>query len=498
MSLHSRSMSGINSVVTSHASPPLPRIRPSDDTTRHSNTSRDTDPSERSSNGLQSSSRVTSPGSPSTPDTLPTPPSTDNTFLSLNTSESQTDIFNLNIDFTEFENTKIDLPKQQNSTRITNHEFLLLIDDGPGIDHRAWDTICDLVYGVTKRLLPTTSKDPSQIQDLPPSAPKISIRFVNNYRHVPRVYNLNQIRHIFNWVTPRDAAKHPQRNNIPPRPTQTPPMTPPIRTLEYYFWSTYNEKLQKNAWVGKEPTTIILFSSSPLSNRPEDMDLFVAKCAEKLNANHVPLPMMSIIVVQCNVDVNLQRQLVDTKRMIVSEMYTPKIKLPPQTTRKSRGSMLNPVIAQARVRPQRDWVDIVTCVEWQHAGLQGIKNVIEEEIQRGIQRRKKVQKEAALDYLTHLGKESSQVTIHEDPRPISIDGYIESNSRDGSPARYARAHNGHANVNGHANGNGHASINGHTNNSHGKPPPVRDHVYHNGSGSSIEGDIPTGRISYYD
>jgi hypothetical protein len=492
MSLHSRSMSGINSVVTSHASPPLPRIRPSDDTTRHSNTSRDTDPSERSSNGLQSSSRVTSPGSPSTPDTLPTPPSTDNTFLSLNTSESQTDIFNLNIDFTEFENTKIDLPKQQNSTRITNHEFLLLIDDGPGIDHRAWDTICDLVYGVTKRLLPTTSKDPSQIQDLPPSAPKISIRFVNNYRHVPRVYNLNQIRHIFNWVTPRDAAKHPQRNNIPPRPTQTPPMTPPIRTLEYYFWSTYNEKLQKNAWVGKEPTTIILFSSSPLSNRPEDMDLFVAKCAEKLNANHVPLPMMSIIVVQCNVDVNLQRQLVDTKRMIVSEMYTPKIKLPPQTTRKSRGSMLNPVIAQARVRPQRDWVDIVTCVEWQHAGLQGIKIVIEEEIQRGIQRRKKVQKEAALDYLTHLGKESSQVTIHEDPRPISIDGYIESNSRDGSPARYARAHNGHT------NGNGHASMNGHTNNSHGKPPPVRDHVYRNDSGSSIEGDIPTGRISYYD
>ena len=195
--------------------------------------------------------------------------------------------------------------------------------------------------------------------------------------------------------------KFPQENN------------PPLRTLEYHFWNVYNEKLQKNAWIGQTPTTIILFTSSPLGTRPEDMDLFIAQCAELLNADQVPLPLISIMVVQCNSDLNLHRQLVDTRRIINMEWYAPRPKptSPPTIGRKpvAKGSIFSPArIPEWKRRPQRDWVDIITCVDWERAGgISAIKEIIEDDIHRGIHRRKKLQKEAAMNYLTHLGKENA-------------------------------------------------------------------------------------------
>lgn len=180
----------------------------------------------------------------------------------------------------------------------------------------------------------------------------------------------------------------------------------------------YNEKLQKNAWVGQTPTTIILFSSSPVGKRPEDTDVFVAKCAEKLNDDQVPLPLVSIMLVQCNADGALQRQLAETRRSITGEWYTPRTPkqatLPPAAVgnaRSPRRSMLNPYIPEPRRRPQRDWVDIITCVDWERVGGFGaIKGMIEEEIQRGTARRKRLQREVAMNYLTHLGKESTSTS----------------------------------------------------------------------------------------
>jgi len=73
--------------------------------------------------------------------------------------------------------------------------------------------------------------------------------------------------------------------------------------------------------------------------------------------------------------------------------------------------MLNPYIPEQRRRPQRDWVDIITCVDWERVGgLSAIKGMIEEEIQRGTARRRRLQREVAMNYLTHLGKESSTST----------------------------------------------------------------------------------------
>ena len=73
-----------------------------------------------------------------------------------------------------------------------------------------------------------------------------------------------------------------------------------------------------------------------MGNRPEDMDLFVAKCAELLNADQVPLPLISIMVVQCNSDLILHRQLVDTRRVINLEWYTPRQKPYPTTKYRSK------------------------------------------------------------------------------------------------------------------------------------------------------------------
>ena len=349
-------------------------------------------------------------------------------FLSLPPAESSFDTFNVNtIDFTKLD-TKVELPPKQlspTSKRITNHDFIFLIDDGPGIDHRAWDTICDLVYGVTKRLVPQAAKEQTpQLSNLPPESPNISIRFINNPRNISRVQTLNQIRNIFNWVTPRDTPKFHRHH--PSAVQKPPPHIPPLRILEYYFWNIYTEKLQKNAWVGQNPTTIVAFISSPLGNRQEDMDLFVAKCAERLNTDQVPLPLISILVVQCNTDPSLHRQLVETRRMITWEWYTPKPKLsalptsPGLGNRNTRQSMLNPNISEPRRRPQRDWVDIITCVDWERAGgLPAIKGMIEEEIQKGTQRRKKLQKEVAMNYLSNLGKKENQPSPKVESKPMA-------------------------------------------------------------------------------
>jgi hypothetical protein len=424
--LHSPSTSATNGLAALRISTP-DNLSHSKDTPRPSNISRSTDVEK---NTLDS--RPESPLSPvysaspqlSTPDSSsPRIAESKPVFLSLPNSDSDT--FNVNIDFTKFETTKVELPpkSQPTSKRITNHDFLFLVDDGPGIDHRAWDTICDLVHGVSKRLIPHVAKDASQLFDLPPENPTISIRFINNHRHISRITNLTQVRNTFKWVTPRDTPKYNRHH--PMAAQKGPAHIPPLRILEYYFWNLYNEKLQKNAWVGRNPTTIVLFTSSPLGNRPEDMDLFVAKCAEKLNGDQVPLPLISILVVQCNTDPILHRQLVDTRRMITWEWYTPKPKLnaAPANTRRSRGSMMNSPVVEPKPRPQRDWVDIVTCVDWERAGgLSAIKSMIEEEIRKGTEKRKRLQREVAMNYLSNLGKETinpapQQQTPQQSPLP---------------------------------------------------------------------------------
>jgi hypothetical protein len=73
--------------------------------------------------------------------------------------------------------------------------------------------------------------------------------------------------------------------------------------------------------------------------------------------------------------------------------------------------MLNPYVPEQKKRPQRDWVDVITCMEWERTGgVASIKNLVDDELQRGIHRRKKVQREVAMEYLTHLGKEDSSTT----------------------------------------------------------------------------------------
>jgi len=458
-----------------------------------------------------------SPGysSPITPDSpLPPLPEERPSYLQLPTPDTSFDSFNLNIDFTKFENTKVEVPKpksQPASKRITNHDFLFLVDDGPGIDHRGWDGICDLIHGVTKRLVPSTAANPQISTDLPADAPNITLRFINNPRHIARITNLTQIRNIFNWVTPRDLtrfspARHPSLQQKPG------PHIPPLRILEYYFWNIYNTKLQKNAWVGQQiPTTIILFTSSPLANRAEDMDLFVAKCAEKLNADQVPLPLVSIMVVQCNNDPILHRQLADTKRMITWEWYTPKPKLPISSTqpgRKGRQSMLNPAVPEAKKRPQRDWVDIITCVDWERAGgMNALKGMVEGEIRSGTQRRRNLQKEFAMNYLTTLGKDTSPpretvvpkvVTTQRNGTELSVEDE-EDDNRCESPIIPDEIYNhgrgtGGAGANG-ANGVSGAGRNGYMN---GKFRPSQD--FHHPRGTYPFGDaIPVGRgVRYYD
>ena len=429
----SKSMSAANGLAALQINTPNASVRQSTDTSTNFDVRSSTEPPQRAS--------VVRPSSPLSPpySTTPTPTSESSsprlaesqpTFLSLPTAESSFDTFNINtIDFTKLD-TEDDVPPKQSpiSKRITNHNFIFLIDDGPGIDHRAWDTICDLVYGVTKRLVPHAAvKDiTAQLPTLPPESPSISIRFINNHRNISRVQNLNQIRHIFNWVTPRDTPKFHRHH--PSSAQKPPPHIPPLRILEYYFWNIYNEKLQKNAWVGQNPTTIVAFISSPLGNRPEDMDLFVAKCAERLNADQVPLPLISILVVQCNTDPSLHRQLVDTRRMITWEWYTPKPKLSGQPIstgpggRSKRQSMLNVTTPEPKPRPQRDWVDIITCVDWERAGgLPAIKGMIEEEIQRGTQRRKKLQKEVAMNYLSNLGKKENNPSPRTETKTVAAE-----------------------------------------------------------------------------
>lgn len=433
--LNSQSVSATNGLAALRINTPN-SFRPSTETARRSTVSRDTTTDERN---VLNTSNITpesplSTFSPSTPDSLsplpPLPVNSKTSYLTLPTADASFDAFNVNIDFTQFE-TKLDIPIRHESPpkRITNHDFIFLVDDGPGIDHRAWDTICDIVSGVAKRLIPLTAKDLTTttittqfapISDVPPEAPSISLRFINNPRHISRIQNLAQIRNLFNWVSPRESHKYYNSNRMShhiPIAAQKSSLAsiPPLRTLEYHFWNVYNEKLQKNAWVGQTPTTIILFSSSPVGKRPEDTDVFVAKCAEKLNDDQVPLPLVSIMLVQCNADGALQRQLAETRRSITGEWYTPRTPkqatLPPAAVgnaRSPRRSMLNPYIPEPRRRPQRDWVDIITCVDWERVGGFGaIKGMIEEEIQRGTARRRRLQREVAMNYLTHLGKEST-------------------------------------------------------------------------------------------
>jgi hypothetical protein len=170
------------------------------------------------------------------------------------------------------------------------------------------------------------------------------------------------------------------------------------------------------------PTTIVLFALSPVSNRPEDLDLFIADCAEKLNAGKVPLQLITILVVQCNTDSVLYRQLLETRRAISWRWYTPKPEVsatvsPAGSGRSTKSSMLNPRISEPKRRPQRDWVDIITGTDWERVGgLPVLTGMIETEIRQGTQRRKELQKEAAKNYLSNLGDEDSIQTLTDKRR----------------------------------------------------------------------------------
>ena len=87
-------------------------------------------------------------------------------------------------------------------------------------------------------------------------------------------------------------------------------------------------------------------------------------------------------------------------------------------------------IPEPKRRPRRDWVDIVTCVDWERAGgISAIKEIIEDEIHRGIHRRKKLQREVAMNYLTHLGKANAS-QVQEDKRTkVENSNYIPGNDR---------------------------------------------------------------------
>ena len=491
--LNSQSMSARNGLAALRINTPN-SFRTSADTTHPSNLGRDMIPDEEASNvSPQSQISIFSATLPSSTPESQSPPVLQSkpSFLALPSSDPS-ETFNVSIDFTKFEETKVDTQPRCEPIppkRIKNHHFLLLVDDGQGIDHRAWNTICDIVSGVLKRLIPVAGRDSTQLQDIPPDSPTISIRFVNNPRNIPRVQNVAQLRNIFNWVTPREAPKYYDRHHPSHKP-QPISNNSPLRTLEYHFWKVYNEKLQKNAWVGQAPTTIILFTSSPLANRPEDMDLFVAKCAELLNADQVPLPLVSIMVVQCNSDLILHRQLVDTRRIINLEWYTPRPKptSPPTIGRKpvAKGSMFSSArIPQPKRRPRRDWVDIVTCVDWERAGgISAIKEIIEDEIHRGIQRRKKLQKEAAQNYLTHLGKDNaSQV---QEGNKTKVD---DSNSLPGYKKGLSRI--GENEFHGKTGGESNFATDHHRQN-YQHQHHYQQHHHHKGVGA-----IHTGRIEYY-
>jgi len=397
--------SSFRSIETVVPPPPLPKDSPRQTVSpQFSSAGWSTSPTPLISSTLPSRSSPVQPAKPS--------------FLSLPPSDTSSDTFNVTIDFTKFETTKIDPPVRHNPSpprRIENHDFLFLIDDSPGIDHRGWDMICEIVHGVSRRLIPILGSvnDPSPTPPLPAEAPSIAIRFVNHPRAVSRLTNLAEIRGIFGWVTPGGIPTHVSRT----AKTSSPAGIPPLRTLEYHFWEFYNEKLQRNAWVGQTPSSIILFACSPLGNRPEDIDLFIAKCAETLNGDQVPLPLISIMIVQCNMDAVLHRQLLDTRRKITWEWYMPRGKgnrISPARKPLARGSNLNPAVPEQQKRPRRDWVDIITCMDWERmGGIASIKVLVENELLRGIHRRKLIQREVAMEYLTHLGKEDSaaQTTV---------------------------------------------------------------------------------------
>ena len=488
-SLNSQSMSATNGLAALRINTPN-SFRPSADKPHFSNMSRNTVPDERPSNvspqSLTSIFSATLPLSThesQSPHILTTRPS----FLTLPTSDPS-ETFNVNIDFTKFEETKVESQPRYDPIppkRITNHDFLFLVDDGQGIDRRAWDTICDLVSTVTKRLIPVTARDSTQLQDMPHDSPTISIRFVNNPRNIPHVHNTAQIRNIFNWVIPREIPKH--HNRYHPSQKTPPANSSPLRALEHHFWNVYNEKLQKNAWVGQTPTTIILFTSSPLGNKPEDTDIFIAKYAELLNADQVPLPLISIMVVQCNSDLIVHRQLADTRRVINLEWYTPRQKpTPPQNIGRkpvAKGSMFSPTqIPEPKRRPRRDWVDIVTRVDWERVGgISAMKEIIEDEIHKGIQRRKNLQKEAAMNYLTHLGKEKTSRVQEHNKTKVDNSNYIPGYEKRLS---WLRDDKFHGKIGGESDVVFTSNYHQHQYHHH--------HHHHRGGGA-----IHTGRIDYY-
>lgn len=403
-----------NDLLELHVDPPK-SLHPISDAPNISTISRDTITGESTSN-ISSQSPLSLSTSPIRESHSPHATNHKPPFLTLPSPNESFDTFNVNIDFTKFETANIEVVTHHESPSpklITNHDFLFLVDDPPGINRRAWDAVCEIVIGVANRLTPIAAKDTPKISDIPQDTPTISIRFINSPRFIVHIQNLNQISNLFNCVT-RDVPKYINRQAHPVQKL-VPAYIPPLRTLEYYFWNVYNERLQKNTWIGQKPTTIILFVSSPLGNRPDDMDLFIARCADKLNANQIPLPLVSIMVVQCNTDPVVHRQLVDTRRMITWEWYTPRGK--PSSLTPAGGNRMTPVRGsmliqdipeQKRRRPQRDWVDIITCGDLERVGgISAIEGVIEDEIRRGLHRRKKFQKEVAMNYLTHLGKENS-------------------------------------------------------------------------------------------
>jgi hypothetical protein len=61
-------------------------------------------------------------------------------------------------------------------------------------------------------------------------------------------------------------------------------------------------------------------------------------------------------------------------------------------------------------------------VDWERAGgLPAIKGMIEEEIQKGTQRRKRLQKEVAMNYLSNLGKKENNPSPRADEKPVETE-----------------------------------------------------------------------------
>lgn len=335
--------------------------------------------------------------------------------LTLPAATMSTDSFKVDVDCTKFENVKIDLPRKHAPAPmfIKNHDVILIIDDGAGIDRQSWDSIYDIINGVTKRLCPLTALGDrlgdTLLRDIPERDATISLRFINNHHHIARVKNLKQIRNVFNWVNPRTPTR--TGSQCPPNVETAPPHTSPLRVLEFHFRKIYNERLRDKQWVGQMPTTIVLFISSQVSPQLEDMHLFIAECAEKLNAEQIPLPLISILVVQCNAEPVLYRQLVETRRMISWKNYTPKRKYSETAAPVGRrNSKRRSKSFESKRRPQRDWVDIITVKDWERAGgLTALTGMIEMEIRQGTQRRRELYKESVKN---HLSSPSENCSIH--------------------------------------------------------------------------------------